>query len=283
MDASYTQGLIPGLPRHGGLAPHPVAMGMFAVTALLCLWCKPFANRWLNRTAWLLGLGVLFIAQSKTSWVAFLLCAISMLAVRNGPSAWRRLGDPSEGSFGVRLPVGHRTRPGAVVGAAAGRRGDRRRRLLETTQGAQLVSMTGRDLIWAIALDEWRANPCSATVRAYGTRRTATTSTCPTPRVPTTSSWTRWHARASWAPRPGALCPHPAGFIRALRQVHPGAQPRALPGAGTAFGQRSSARPARLWNGNLCARSPDHHAGLGRQRPRARRRVRATPNYRTAS
>jgi O-antigen ligase len=160
MDASYRQGLIPGLPRHGGLAPHAVAMGMFAVTALLCLWCKPFGNRWLNRTAWLLGLGVLFIAQSKTSWIAFLLCAISMLAVRNGPSAWRRLGDPSEGSFGVAACLS--TIALALVllwallladvgSAVAG--------FFETTQGAQLVSMTGRDQIWAIAMDEWRANP----------------------------------------------------------------------------------------------------------------------------
>ena len=160
MDASYTQGLIPGLPRHGGLAPHPVAMGMFTVTALLCLWCKPFANRWLNRTAWLLGLGVLFIAQSKTSWVAFLLCAISMLAVRNGPSAWRRLGDPSEGSFGVAACLSAIALALVLLWAllladvgsvVAG--------FFETTQGAQLVSMTGRDLIWAIAMDEWRANP----------------------------------------------------------------------------------------------------------------------------
>ena len=160
MDASYTQGLIPGLPRHGGLAPHPVAMGMFAVTALLCLWCRPFANRWLNRTAWLLGLGVLFIAQSKTSWVAFLLCAISMLAVRNGPSAWRRLGDPSEGSFGVAACLSAialalvllRALLLADVGSAVAG-------FFETAQGARLVSMTGRDQIWAIALDEWRANP----------------------------------------------------------------------------------------------------------------------------
>jgi O-antigen ligase len=160
MDASYRQGLIPGLPRHGGLAPHPVAMGMFAVTALLCLWCRPFAHRWLNGPAWILGLGVLFIAQSKTAWIAFLLCAISMLAVRNGPNVWRRMGDPKEGAFGVVVCLSTivialvllwavvLANVGAVIAG-----------FFETAQGAQLVSMTGRDQIWAIAMEEWRANP----------------------------------------------------------------------------------------------------------------------------
>ena len=160
MDASYRQGLIPGLPRHGGLAPHPVAMGMFAVTALLCLWCRPFTSRWLNRAAWLLGLGVLFIAQSKTSWVAFLLCAISMLAVRNGPNAWRRLGDPQEGAFGVAACLS--TIALALVllwGLLLADVGSAVAGFFDTAQGAQLVSMTGRDQIWAVAMDEWRANP----------------------------------------------------------------------------------------------------------------------------
>jgi O-antigen ligase len=160
MDASYRQGLIPGLPRHGGLAPHPVAMGMFCVAALLCLWCKPFTNRWLNRTAWLLGLGVLFIAQSKTSWVAFLLCTISMVAVRNGPRAWRRLGDPSEGAFGVAVCLS--TIALALVllwSLLLADVGSTVAGFFDTAEGAQLVSMTGRDQIWAIAMDEWRANP----------------------------------------------------------------------------------------------------------------------------
>lgn len=160
LDASYRQGLIPGLPRHGGLAPHPVAMGMFAVTALLCLWCRPFANRWLNRAAWLLGLGVLFIAQSKTSWVAFLLCAISMVAVRNGPNAWRRLGDPREGAFGVAACLSAIALALVLLwGLLLADVGSKVAGFFDTAQGAQLVSMTGRDQIWAIAMEEWRANP----------------------------------------------------------------------------------------------------------------------------
>ena len=60
LDLSYSQGLIPGLPRFGGLTPHPVGQGMMAQIALLLLWSQPFERRWVNRCAWLLGLGVAF-------------------------------------------------------------------------------------------------------------------------------------------------------------------------------------------------------------------------------
>jgi O-antigen ligase len=160
LDASYKQGLIPGLPRFGGLAPHAVAMGTFAQLALLCLWFRPFRNRWLTRAAWLLGLGVLFMAQSKTAWIAFLLCAICMLVVRHVPGMWRRLGDPREGAFGIvvcfsaiLLAVGLLVLVLFVdVGAQV-------TDFSESAQGAQLISLTGRDHIWAVAMEEWHANP----------------------------------------------------------------------------------------------------------------------------
>jgi hypothetical protein len=80
LDRQYGQGLIPGLPRFGGLATHPVAMGLLAQLGLLCLQMHPLERRWLNRCAWLLGLSVLFMAQSKTAWLAFALCSGSVLA-----------------------------------------------------------------------------------------------------------------------------------------------------------------------------------------------------------
>ena len=160
LDTSYGQGLLPGVPRLGGLAPHPVALGMFVQTFLVCLWCRPFPNRWLNRFAWLIGLGVLFFAQSKTSWIAFVLCSIALLAVRNGPGVWRRLGDPREGAFGIVFLLGLMGLVAVLMGlilvfdieahTAA---------FLDTAEGAQLASMTGRDQIWAVAIEEWRENP----------------------------------------------------------------------------------------------------------------------------
>jgi O-antigen ligase len=160
LDASYKQGLIPGLPRFGGLAPHPVALGTFAQIALLCLWVRPFRHRWLNRAAWILGLGVLFMAQSKTAWVAFLLCAICMIAVRHGPGMWRRLGDPREGAFGIVVCLAGMLLAVGVLGVVLfADLGAQVTDFSETAQGAQLISMTGRDQIWAVALEEWHQNP----------------------------------------------------------------------------------------------------------------------------
>jgi O-antigen ligase len=160
LDASYQRGLVPGVPRLAGLAPHAVALGLFTQTFLLCLWCRPFSSRWLNRLAWLVGLGVLFFAQSKTAWIAFVICSAVLLAVRNGPGVWRRLGDPRQGVFGIVFCLGVIAFVAVLMGVlllgdVEARTGD----FLDTPEGAQLVSMTGRDKIWAVAMEEWRENP----------------------------------------------------------------------------------------------------------------------------
>jgi O-antigen ligase len=157
LDASYMQGLLPGVPRLGGVAPHPVALGMFAQTGLLLLWARPYRIRWINVLAWVLGLSVLFFAQSKTAWIAFLLCATAMLLVRNGPSAWRRLGDPREGEFGivaclVVIVAATSLLALLLVSDVGGQMAD----FLQTEQGAQLMTLTGRDQIWAVAIEVWR-------------------------------------------------------------------------------------------------------------------------------
>jgi hypothetical protein len=67
-------GLIPWLGfRYAGLSTHANSLSMLVVVFLLCLWSKPYGNRWLNRVGWLLGLASLLFAQSKTSWIAFVI------------------------------------------------------------------------------------------------------------------------------------------------------------------------------------------------------------------
>ena len=75
LDRAYTQGLLPGVPRFAGLASHPVTLGLLAQLALLCLLAQPFRRVWLNRFAWVTGLTVLFLAQSKMHGFHFL-CAL---------------------------------------------------------------------------------------------------------------------------------------------------------------------------------------------------------------
>jgi O-antigen ligase len=160
LETTYAQGLLSGLPRFGGLAPHAVTMGMFAQIALLCLWCKPFRSRWLTALAWLLGGAVLLLAQSKNAWIAFFVIVLCLLAVRNGPQLWRRMGDPRQGALGVVVCL---TVMATVLAVAAWFMvtdlAEETAGFLATSEGAQLVTLTGRDRIWAIAMEEWRMSP----------------------------------------------------------------------------------------------------------------------------
>ncbi len=160
MDMLYSQGLFAGLPRFGGLAPHAVAMGMFAQTALLLLWARPFQRRWLNVLTWIAGLAALFLAQSKTAWIAFLLCSACMWAMRHGGQFWRRVTDPRQAASGIVTCLLAIVVTGALLAwVTLGDLGTKLDDFASTAQGAQLISMTGRDQIWAIAMEEWRTSP----------------------------------------------------------------------------------------------------------------------------
>jgi O-antigen ligase len=160
LDSSYTQGLLPGVPRYGGLAPHPVGMGIFSEIFLLCLWAFPFRRRWLNALAWGIGLASLFFAQSKTSWVAFVLCALAMFAVRSLPDVWRRMNDPKQRDYGILVcTAGILAIAGVTAVLLFANIGEKLIGFSGSDQGAQLLTLTGRDRIWEIALDEWRMNP----------------------------------------------------------------------------------------------------------------------------
>lgn len=160
LDTEYTQGVVPGVPRLAGLAAHPVELGMLAQTALLLLLHRSFASTWLNGLSWVLGASALVLAQSKSAWIAFFICMTCILAVRHGNSFWRRLGDPKHQSFGISICLGFiavvlALLAGILLADLPTEVGE----FFDTTEGAQLLSLTGRDRIWAIAMEEWRANP----------------------------------------------------------------------------------------------------------------------------
>ncbi|OOG47603.1 O-antigen ligase [Polaromonas sp. A23] len=160
LETSYTQGLLPGVPRLAGLATHAVSLGMLAQICMLCLLAQPFRRTWLNRLAWAVGLGVLFMAQSKTAWISFFLCSACIIAVRNGPVFWRRVGDPVRPEFGIASILGFMAAVTALVLVLMlGDVGGKLSSFFDSAEGAQLASLTGRDRIWAVAWDEWERNP----------------------------------------------------------------------------------------------------------------------------
>lgn len=160
MDAAYNQGLLPGVPRLAGITPHAVTLGLMAQLGLLLLLARPYERRWLNVCAWLAISLTLFLAQSKTAWLAFLICSGAMMLVRHVPGWWRRVGDPLHPGVGIVSMLGF------MLGVALlalifmfGDVGGRLSNFFNTPEGAQLASLTGRDRIWAIAWEEWRRNP----------------------------------------------------------------------------------------------------------------------------
>lgn len=160
LETTYSQGLLPGVPRLAGLAAHAVSLAILAQLGLICLITLPYENKWINRFAWIVGLTVLFLAQSKTTWIAFFLSLVCFTAVQQGPTLLRRVGDPVHPEFGivsilmVMLGV-------LVIGLVLmfGDLGTRIEVFFNSAEGAQLASLTGRDKIWAIAYDEWQRNP----------------------------------------------------------------------------------------------------------------------------
>ncbi len=160
LDTSYTQGLIPGLPRFGGLAPSPVGMGALAQLCLVCLLALPYRRIGLNRIAWVVALAVLFVAQSKTAWLCSILSSACLVAFRSGPPFWRRFSDPLRPEFGVFCVSVF------IAGVLAltlylmfGHVGNKLTNFFDSSEGEQLASFTGRTRIWAIAYAEWLRHP----------------------------------------------------------------------------------------------------------------------------
>ena len=160
LDTSYAQGLLPGVPRLAGLAAHAISLAIFSQLGLICLLTNPYQQKWLNRLAWGVGLTVLFLAQSKTTWIAFVFSVICFAAVRQGPTVLRRVGDPVRPEFGI-ASISMAMLAVLALGLVLmlGDLGTRINIFFNSAEGAQLASLTGRDKIWAIAYDEWQRNP----------------------------------------------------------------------------------------------------------------------------
>lgn len=160
LQRDYEQGLIDGLPRLAGLAPHPITLAGVAATTWLVLLYFPYARPGLQRLAlWTCALVVL-LAQSKTVWLTLALTLPLVLAYQGRLPTWRRLAEP--GARGWALGLYGLVLVGSLTGLAwvvSGEVGQRLNSFWASSEGAQLMSLTGRDRIWAVALEEWRQEP----------------------------------------------------------------------------------------------------------------------------
>ena len=154
-------GLIPFLSiRYAGLANHANSLGPMVVVFLLCLWRKPYASRLLNLFAWGMGLASLLLAQSKTSWVACILCFACVAYFGFREQIKERLFDyrrPQLSIIGIFCFILL-----CVLGMLLVMFGNidaKLARFASSNEGFDLISLTGRDVIWQVAVQEWHKNP----------------------------------------------------------------------------------------------------------------------------
>ena len=161
LSRNYYQGLIPGFSvRYAGLADSANTLGPVVVVFLLCLWSRPYSARWVNLLGWAIGCASLVLAQSKTNWIAFVFCAVCLAYFRSGDFGRQRWSDfrrPLLPTAFVSLAI--------VMTFALGvalmffDTGERMTAFLETPEGTQLLTLSGRERIWEVAVEEWHNNP----------------------------------------------------------------------------------------------------------------------------
>lgn len=160
LESNYAKSLFGGLPRYAGLASGAVTMGSITLTGLLCLWARPYERRGVQILAWSLGIGSFVLAQSKTAWLIAMFCAAIGIVYNyagflfGGLRDRRRLGH-SMAAFSV-VALG-------VVGLAGlvafGNLAERLDAFENTKAGADMMTLTGRDAIWRVAMEEFHRHP----------------------------------------------------------------------------------------------------------------------------
>jgi exopolysaccharide production protein ExoQ len=155
------QGLIPGLDiRYDGLAPNANSLAPVSIVFLLCLWAAPYSTRSLTLLGWAIGCASLLFAQSKTNWVAFVLCTSCVLYFKHRDVFARSLSDfrrPLLPAIFILLIFLATTLVAAefMFGGAA----ERIASFLDTATGANLLALSGRNQLWEVVLKEWHNNP----------------------------------------------------------------------------------------------------------------------------
>lgn len=143
------QSWIPGLTiRFWGLESHANSMAPLALVYLLLAIHQPFERRWLQRLGMALGVGVLLLAQSKTIWTAAAITLPLLLVMRSrrawGPALFSLFALGVLGAFALLLLP--------LLGVSVGE-------VSESRQGHEAATLTGRDLLWSLAVQEWMRNP----------------------------------------------------------------------------------------------------------------------------
>lgn len=155
------KGLIPGFNlRYYGLNSHANGFGPLIVVFLICLWNRRYSVRWINLLGWTIGCVSLVLTQSKTSWFAVAVCALCIGYFSYGDFLRQRIFDFRRHQFmAAVLPLIMLLTGALGFVVMFTDFGEAINSFFATREGGDLLSLSGRDEIWAAAVQEWRNNP----------------------------------------------------------------------------------------------------------------------------
>lgn len=155
------KGLIPGFAvRLWGATTHANALGGLALVYLVVERLTPWKNRMVRWLAWGLVFVTLILTQSKTNWMI----GLALGGILFAREIWRALGsgisDPNQrkrvvAALALALAC---ALAGLAVVLAVGPE-VLFARVVQSFEAAGATTLTGRDVIWELALREWHANP----------------------------------------------------------------------------------------------------------------------------
>lgn len=158
---NYTSGVIPGLTyRYAGLTSHPNSLGIYIVLFFPCLLKNPFSRNWINIFAWALGLASLILCQSKTNWITAIFSLSFLIYYKYGTFLKGRLLNVKKPIFPALIIIAIMIISASILGITLFTEiGGKIYAFFVYGAGANLMSLTGRDLIWNVAINEWQQNP----------------------------------------------------------------------------------------------------------------------------
>ena len=146
--------------RYAGLTNGPNSLGPVVIVFLLCLWVCPYRRYWINVAGWIGGGVSLLFSQSKTSWMALVVCIACMAYYRQK----RRIaGQPGSctprASSAILLLMMPLVSLAFAMTFLLGGWNERIDAFFRGQIGSDLLTFVGRSQIWDIAMQEWRNNP----------------------------------------------------------------------------------------------------------------------------
>ncbi|MET0518855.1 MAG: O-antigen ligase family protein [Burkholderiaceae bacterium] len=159
LQTDYTQGYL-GIPRFAGLAPHALTMGLVACVGIWCLLTRPLQSKFNQRVALAICLLALFLAQSKAIWISLILTSPILIFNRIKLPSFNEIASSRyRGLIITAVLLIAVALIGLVAALALGGFDQKLSKLMASDEGSRIMSFTGRDRIWEVALNEWHKAP----------------------------------------------------------------------------------------------------------------------------